>query len=100
MIVWLFNARSPRVSKFLVIIQKLLIRTERQVIIDEEVIMTKQIGDLILYDVDELSEILGVHAITIRKYLREGKIHARKLARRWYVTEENMKEYFMNIKQE
>lgn len=56
--------------------------------------MPKKIGDLELYDVEELAELLGVQAKTIRKLLREGRIRGRKLARRWYVSAVAMEEYF------
>ena len=54
----------------------------------------KKIGDLTLYDVEELSKLLGVQEKTIRAILRDGKLKGRKLARRWYVTEESLREYF------
>ena len=56
--------------------------------------MPKKIGDLKLYSVDELSEILDIQETTIRKYLRDGKLRGRKLARRWYVSEESLAAYF------
>jgi len=56
--------------------------------------MPKQIGSLILYSVDDLHEQLGLSKMTIRAYLREGKIRARKLGVKWYVTEEALREYF------
>ena len=56
--------------------------------------MAKVIGDMTLYDVEELEELLDVQAKTIRKYLREGKLKGRKMARKWYVTEDNLREYF------
>lgn len=56
--------------------------------------MPKQIGSLILYSVDDLHEKLGLSKMTIRAYLREGKIRARKLGVQWYVTEEALREYF------
>ena len=56
--------------------------------------MPKQIGDLILYNVEELSQLFDVQQATIRKYLREKKIEGRKLARKWYVTEYALHEYF------
>lgn len=57
--------------------------------------MPIQVGDMKLYDVEELSEMLSIQPVTVRKYLREGKIRAKKLAKRWYVTEESLKEYFL-----
>ena len=56
--------------------------------------MPKKLGQLTLYGVDELSEILEIQEVTIRKYLRDGKLKGKKLARRWYVTEESLQDYF------
>jgi len=56
--------------------------------------MPKQVGSLTLYSVDDLHEQLGLSKMTIRAYLREGKIRARKLGVKWYVTEEALREYF------
>jgi len=56
--------------------------------------MPKQVGDLTLYSVDDLHEQLGLSKMTIRAYLREGKIRGRKLGVKWYVTEEALREYF------
>lgn len=56
--------------------------------------MPKEIGSLKLYSVDDLHQKLGLSKMTIRAYLREGKIRARKLGVQWYVTEEALREYF------
>ncbi len=56
--------------------------------------MPKQLGNLTLFSVDDLHEQLGLSKMTIRAYLREGKIRARKLGVQWYVTEEALREYF------
>lgn len=56
--------------------------------------MPKQIGTLILYSVDDLHEQLGLSKMTIRAYLRQGKIRGRKLGVKWYITEEALREYF------
>lgn len=56
--------------------------------------MPKKIGDLTLYSVDDLHEMLGISKLTLRAYLREGKIRARKLGVSWYVTEDAIREYF------
>lgn len=58
--------------------------------------MPKQIGSLTLYSVDDLHEHLGLSKMTIRAYLREGKIRGRKLGVQWYVSEEALHEYFNN----
>ncbi|HET6528164.1 MAG TPA: helix-turn-helix domain-containing protein [Balneolaceae bacterium] len=56
--------------------------------------MPKQLGKLTLYSVDDLHKQLGLSKMTIRAYLREGKIRARKLGVQWYVTEDALREYF------
>ena len=56
--------------------------------------MSIQVGDMKLYDVEELAEMLDVGLPTIRRYLRQGKLKGKKLAKRWYVSEDNLKDYF------
>ena len=57
--------------------------------------MSIQVGDMKLYDVEELAEMLDVGLPTIRRYLREGRLKGKKLAKRWYVSEESLKDYFL-----
>jgi len=52
------------------------------------------VGDLKLFAVKELSETLGIQELTIRTLLRNGKLKGRKIARRWMVTEDSLREYF------
>ena len=56
--------------------------------------MPKQIGNLTLYSIDDLHQQLGVSKMTLRTYLREGRIRGRKLGVSWFVTEEAIREYF------
>ncbi len=56
--------------------------------------MPKRIGSLTLYSIDDLHEQLGISKMTLRAYLREGRIRGRKLGVQWYVTEEAIREYF------
>lgn len=56
--------------------------------------MPKNIGGLTLFSVDDLHESLGLSKLTIRNYLKEGKIRGRKLGVSWYVTEDALREYF------
>ena len=56
--------------------------------------MPKKIGNLTLYSIDDLSEQLGISKMTLRAYLREGRIRGRKLGVSWYVTEDAIREYF------
>ncbi|MEX0649070.1 MAG: helix-turn-helix domain-containing protein [Balneolaceae bacterium] len=56
--------------------------------------MPRKIGSLTLYSVDDLHEILGISKMTLRAYLREGRLQGKKLGVQWYVTEEAIKRYF------
>jgi len=56
--------------------------------------MPKVVGGLTLFDIKELSQEIGITEVTLRKYLREGKIRGKKIGTKWFVTEEALKEYF------
>ncbi len=56
--------------------------------------MPRKIGDLKLYSVDDLHKMLGISKMTIRAYLREGKLQGRKMGVKWFVTEESLRRYF------
>jgi excisionase family DNA binding protein len=56
--------------------------------------MAKKIGSLTLYSVDDLHELLGISKMTIRAYLREGRLKGRKLGVQWFVTEDAIRDYF------
>ena len=62
--------------------------------------MPKQIGNLTLYSIDDLHQQLGVSKMTLRAYLREGRIRGRKLGVSWFVTEEAIREYFEGPQQQ
>jgi len=46
-----------------------------------------------LYSVEDLVNMLNLSAETVRAYLREKKIKARKIGLRWMVTEENLQKF-------
>jgi hypothetical protein len=56
--------------------------------------MPKKIGNLTLFSVDDLHRELGLSKMTIRNYLKSGRLKGRKLGVAWYVTEEALREYF------
>ncbi|MEX2602320.1 MAG: helix-turn-helix domain-containing protein [Balneolaceae bacterium] len=56
--------------------------------------MPKKIGNLTLYTVEDLHERLGISKMTLRTYLREGKLKGRKMGVQWFVTEEAIRDYF------
>ncbi len=56
--------------------------------------MPRKIGSLTLYSIDDLHELLGISKMTLRAYLREGRLKGRKLGVQWFVTEESIRSYF------
>lgn len=49
---------------------------------------------LTLYSIMELSERMNITATTLRAYLKEGLLRGRKVAGKWYVSEDSLREYF------
>jgi len=56
--------------------------------------MPKVVGELRLYSVEELSDLLDVNQRSIRQWLRDGRIQGQKLGVKWYVSEDMLKKYF------
>ncbi|MDO8140960.1 MAG: helix-turn-helix domain-containing protein [Candidatus Brocadiales bacterium] len=56
--------------------------------------MPIQLGELKLYLLKELSKSLGITTFTLRTYIRQGRLRARKMGTKWLVTEEALREYF------
>jgi predicted site-specific integrase-resolvase len=56
--------------------------------------MPKNIAGLNLYDLKEISKKLDVTTSTLRSYIRLGKIKGRKVAGKWLVSDEALRQYF------
>lgn len=52
-----------------------------------------KIGDMTLYDVQDLAELLNLHDKTVRTLIRQGTLKGTKLAKKWYVNKEDLKAY-------
>jgi excisionase family DNA binding protein len=51
------------------------------------------IKNIKLYTIPETAKLLRVTPQTIRKYIAENKIKAKKIGRPFYITEDNLREY-------
>jgi hypothetical protein len=58
--------------------------------------MPVQIGNIKLYSLKELVNPLKVNMITIRRYVREGRLKGQKVGQKWYVTEESLQEFLFS----
>ena len=56
--------------------------------------MPVKLGNINLYSTNELSSSLKVTLLTLRKYLKEGKIKGKKVGGKWFVTEESLRDFF------
>lgn len=58
----------------------------------------KQIGELKLYSLKEIAKILGVHQVTLRRYINRdrNKLVGRKIGRNWYVSERSLRAFIEN----
>lgn len=52
------------------------------------------LGSLRLFTVDEVATATGTTPLTIRAYLRAGKLHGKKVAGKWLLTEDAIRAYF------
>lgn len=50
-------------------------------------------GEIELLKVEDIAKALSCNMETIRRYIRQGKIKAQKIGRRYYVSKENFKAF-------
>jgi excisionase family DNA binding protein len=55
--------------------------------------MPKEIMGVTLYTLPEAVEILGVTSVTVRSYLKQGKLKGQKIGRKWHITAESLKAF-------
>ena len=56
--------------------------------------MTTKIRDITLYSVSEVSQKLEVTPFTVWKYLKQGKLKGQKKMGKWFISEEDLIEFF------
>ena len=54
------------------------------------------ISDKTFYSVTEVSEMLGVTTVTIRNYIKQGKLKGLKATDRWVIACEEVREFLAN----
>lgn len=59
--------------------------------------MPIRLEGMTLYTVKDIEELLGVGNSTVRRYIADGRLKGRKLARRWYVPAESLLDYFRDV---
>lgn len=56
--------------------------------------MTLQLGNILLFDVKELADKFNLNPVTIRTYIKTGKLKGQKVGTKWYISEEVLREFF------
>ena len=59
--------------------------------------MPTTIRDKTLYSVPELSQKLNVTTVTIRNYLKQGKLKGQKVMGRWFILDDDIVEFFTEL---
>ena len=59
--------------------------------------MPVQIQNTNLYSVTELSHMLNVTTVSIRNYIKQGHLKGQKVMGRWFVLEDELKEFFSKL---
>jgi len=60
-------------------------------------IMAITISGQTLYSVSELSQKLNVTTVTIRNYIKQGRLRGQKAMGRWFISEQDMVDFFDSL---
>jgi len=55
--------------------------------------MPIQVEDITVYNVKEISELLGITQVTIREYIKQGRLRAKKIAGEWRITGDALRDF-------
>lgn len=56
--------------------------------------MSTTIGTLVMHSVEDLAERLEVSPHTIYRYIKEGKLQAKRFGKKYQITQESLEQYF------
>jgi predicted site-specific integrase-resolvase len=59
--------------------------------------MPATIQNVTLYSVPELASMLNVTTVSIRNYIKQGYLKGQKMTGRWFVAEDDVKEFFERL---
>jgi excisionase family DNA binding protein len=55
--------------------------------------MPIKVGKKKLYSVEDLTKMLPITPLTIREYIRKGKMKGHKIGKNWYVSKEDLERF-------
>jgi len=59
--------------------------------------MPTTIEHVTLYSVPDLSQMLNVTTVSVRNYIKQGHLKGQKVMGRWFVSEEEVREFFETL---
>ena len=59
--------------------------------------MPATIQNVTLYSVPELASMLNVTTVSIRNYIKQGHLKGQKMTGRWFVAEDDVREFFEKL---
>ena len=59
--------------------------------------MPIRLEGMTLYTVKDIETLLGIGNSTVRRYIAEGRLKGRKMARRWYIPAQSLLDYFRSV---
>ena len=55
--------------------------------------MPIKLADTTLYTVEDIAHKLNVTTVSVRNYIRQGHLKGQKITGRWFITEDDLKEF-------
>ena len=55
-----------------------------------------EVGGVVAHNVDKAADILNLTPRTIRQFIADKKLRAKKIGREWYILEETLTKYVRN----
>jgi|TARA_B100001971_G_C18100220_1_gene488401 excisionase family DNA binding protein len=56
----------------------------------------REIDGVKVFTVEEVAEMMNLHVLTVRSYIKDGKLKAKKVGKRYWITEADLKSLFVN----
>lgn len=56
--------------------------------------MPVKLGPMLLYTTKEISGVLDLTPVTMREYIKSGKMKGQKVGGKWYITEDSLRAFF------
>lgn len=51
-------------------------------------------GEIELLKVEDIAREMEIHPVTVLRYIRQGRLKARKMGRRYYISKDALREFF------